>query len=77
MAWSNFAISAVVVGSAIYLMKTDVRAGSAMLRQNLKTIRTWMSEEANAIKSEAQKQVEAPKPKTGSTPQDPPKPSTP
>lgn len=50
MAWSNFAISAVVVGSAIYLMKTDVRAGSAMLRQNLKTIRTWMSEEANAIK---------------------------
>ena len=28
----------------MYLMKKDVRTGSNMLRQNIKTIRGWMEE---------------------------------
>lgn len=35
---------AVVGGSVLFLMKKDVRDGSNMLRQNLKTIRGWMEE---------------------------------
>lgn len=36
---------AVGVGSVAYLMKSDVRRGSGMLKQNLKTIRGWLEEE--------------------------------
>jgi len=42
-------------------MKKDVRSGSNMLRQNLKTMRGWLEEQsttaASAVKEEA-KQVE-------------------
>jgi len=59
--WSNFMITLVGVGSVVYLMKKDVRSGSNMLRQNLKTMRGWLEEQsttaASAVKEEA-KQVE-------------------
>jgi hypothetical protein len=42
---SNFIITLVGVGSVLYLMKSDVRHGSAMLRRNMKTIRAWLEEE--------------------------------
>ena len=42
---SNFLITLVGLGSVAYLMKSDVRTGSAMLKRNLKTIRTWLEEE--------------------------------
>lgn len=42
---SNFIITLVGLGSVAYLMKSDVRSGSAMLKRNLKTIRTWLEEE--------------------------------
>ncbi len=35
------------VGSVAYLMKSDVRRGSGMLKQNLKTIRGWLEEEGS------------------------------
>jgi hypothetical protein len=61
MVWSNFMITLVGVGSVVYLMKKDVRSGSNMLRQNLKTMRGWLEEQgttaASTVKEEA-KQVE-------------------
>ena len=42
---SNFIITLVGLGSVAYLLKSDVRSGSAMLKRNLKTIRTWLEEE--------------------------------
>ncbi|KAL3142776.1 hypothetical protein ABBQ38_003076 [Trebouxia sp. C0009 RCD-2024] len=47
MAWTNFIITLVGVGSIAYLMKSDVRRGSGMLKQNLKTIRGWLEEEGS------------------------------
>ena len=42
---SNFIITLVGLGSVAYLLKSDVRTGSALLKRNLKTIRTWLEEE--------------------------------
>jgi hypothetical protein len=42
---SNFLITLVGLGSVAYLLKSDVRTGSAMLKRNMKTIRTWLEEE--------------------------------
>lgn len=41
-------MTAVALGSAVYLLKSDVRHGGAMLKRNLKTIRSWLEEEAVA-----------------------------
>ena len=35
------------VGSVAYLMKSDVRRGSGLLKQNIKTIRGWLEEEGS------------------------------
>ncbi len=42
---SNFLITLVGLGSVAYLLKSDVRHGGAMLRRNMKTIRSWLEEE--------------------------------
>ena len=42
---SNFIITLVGLGSVAYLLKSDVRTGSALLKRNLNTIRTWLEEE--------------------------------
>ncbi len=46
---SNLIITLVGLGSVVYLMKSDVRHGSAMLRRNMKTIRTWLEEEGATV----------------------------
>ncbi len=56
--WSNsskpdgtrwwYEVAAVGMGSVVYLMKKDLRTGSSMLRQNLKTIRGWLEEQGAA-----------------------------
>ena len=48
--WSNFIVTLVGIGSVAYLMKSDVRHGGAMLRRNMKTIRSWLEEESTAAK---------------------------
>lgn len=61
MAWTNFIITLVGVGSVAYLMKSDVRRGSGLLRQNLKTIRGWLEEEGSlAAKSGSQEAKKLP-----------------
>ena len=40
-------LRAVGMGSVVYLMKKDLRTGSSMLRQNLKTIRGWLEEQSS------------------------------
>lgn len=69
MAWTNFVITLAAVGSVAYLMKSDVRRGSGMLKQNIKTIRGWLEEEGSqASKStsqEVKKITEQSKPPTG------------
>ena len=42
---TNLIITALGVGSVLFLMKSDVRHGSAMLRRNVKTIRSWLEDE--------------------------------
>jgi hypothetical protein len=49
---SNVVITLVGLGSVAYLLKSDVRHGGAMLRRNMKTIRSWLEEEgATAAKA--------------------------
>lgn len=48
MAWSNFVLTLVGLGSVVYLMKSDVRHGSIMLKRNMKTIRAWLEEEGGS-----------------------------
>ncbi|KFM24097.1 hypothetical protein F751_1362 [Auxenochlorella protothecoides] len=48
MAISNFVITIVGLGAVAYLMKSDIRGSSAMLRRNLKHIRGWMEEQGAA-----------------------------
>lgn len=57
MAWTNFIITLVGVGSVAYLMKSDVRRGSGMLKQNLKTIRGWLEEEGSKASKSASDDV--------------------
>lgn len=45
MAITNFLITVVGLGSVVYLMRGDVRHGGAMLRRNMKTIKSWLEEE--------------------------------
>lgn len=57
MAWTNFIITIVGVGSVAYLMKSDVRRGSGMLKQNLKTIRGWLEEEGSQASKSGTQEV--------------------
>lgn len=45
---TNFVITALALGSAVYLVRGDVRHGSVMLKRNLKTIRSWLEAEGAA-----------------------------
>jgi len=42
---TNFVVTALALGSAVYLIRGDVRHGSVMLKRNLKTIRSWLEAE--------------------------------
>jgi hypothetical protein len=42
---TNLVLTLVGLGSVVYLMKSDVRQGGALLRRNMKTIRSWLEEE--------------------------------
>ena len=44
MAWSNFMITAAVIGGLFYMTKSDVRQGASMFRRNVKTIKSWMEQ---------------------------------
>ena len=44
MAWSNFLMTAAVVGGLFYMTKSDVRQGASMFRRNVKTIRSWIEQ---------------------------------
>ena len=39
-------LTLVGVGSVVYLMKSDVRHGGAMLKRNMRTIKNWLEEES-------------------------------
>ena len=45
MAFSNLIITLVGLGSVAYLMRHDVRSGGAMLKRNMRTIKSWLEEE--------------------------------
>mmetsp|Transcript_9471 Transcript_9471/g.34749 ORF Transcript_9471/g.34749 Transcript_9471/m.34749 type:complete len:96 (-) Transcript_9471:106-393(-) len=65
MGWSQVMMAAMGLGAVLYLMKTDVRTGTAQLSRNLRHIRGWLHEEVAAASKELPK--EAPKP-NGSAP---------
>ena len=44
MAWSNFLMTAAVIGGLFYMTKSDVRQGASMFRRNVKTIRSWIEQ---------------------------------
>eukprot|EP00884_Botryococcus_braunii_P021664 jgi/Botrbrau1/8181/Bobra.357_2s0026.1 len=64
MAITNFLLTIVGVGAVAFLMKSDIRTGTAQLRRNLRHIRTWLEEQgpaaSEAVKEEA-KQIGLPK----------------
>jgi hypothetical protein len=41
-------VTAVGLGAVAFLMKSDVRQSSAMLRRNLRHVRTWLEEQGAA-----------------------------
>lgn len=51
------AMLAVGIGSVAYLMKKDLRTGSGMLRQNMKTIRGWLEEQSASASRQVAKQI--------------------
>ena len=55
MAWTNFIITATGLIAVASLMRTDVRQSSRMLRQNLKTIRRWVEDGAEATAKTSEK----------------------
>lgn len=57
MAITNFLITLMGVGAVAYLMKSDVRKGSAMLRQNLRHIRNFLEEQSAAAERAAKEEV--------------------
>ncbi|KAL4538577.1 hypothetical protein Ndes2526B_g03126 [Nannochloris sp. 'desiccata'] len=57
MALTNFLITAFGVGAIAYMMKTDVRHGSSMLRRNLKHIRSWMETQGDAAEKVVEKEI--------------------
>ncbi|KAK9800892.1 hypothetical protein WJX73_007316 [Symbiochloris irregularis] len=71
MALSNFLLTLVGVGAIAYLMKSDVRTGSATLRRNLKHIRAWLEEQQPGASEASKRTIEESKPKV---PPDKPKP---
>ncbi|PRW57426.1 hypothetical protein C2E21_3991 [Chlorella sorokiniana] len=66
MAITNFILTVVGVGAVAMLMSKDLKQSSAMLRRNMRHIRTWLEEQGAAAERTAQqeiKQVKAPEPK--------------
>lgn len=57
MALTNFLITLMGVGAVAYLMKRDVRDGSAMLRRNLRHIRSWLEEQSAAAEQTAKQDI--------------------
>ena len=55
MAWSNFVITAAGLLAVASLLRTDVRTSSAMLRRNLKQIRTWVEDGTKDVAKDAAK----------------------
>merc|ERR1711985_123619 len=50
MAWSNFLVTAAVIGGLFYMTKADVRQGASMFRRNVKTIRSWIEQGEESVK---------------------------
>ena len=57
MAWSNFVITAAVIGGLFYMTKSDVRQGASMFKRNVKTIRAWMEQGEQSIVKKAPKEI--------------------
>jgi hypothetical protein len=55
MAWTNFVITAAGLLAVASLMRSDVRTSSAMLRRNLKQIRTWVEDGTKDVAKDAAK----------------------
>lgn len=75
MALTNFLLTLIGVGAVAYLMKSDVRTGSATLRRNIKHIRTWLEEQQATTSEgtkEATRQVEQAKPDPQASKKPPP-----
>ncbi|KAL4441264.1 hypothetical protein ABPG77_011501 [Micractinium sp. CCAP 211/92] len=79
MALTNFILTVVGVGAVAMLMSKDIRQSSAMLRRNMRHIRTWLEEQGAAAEQAAKQEVKQvpeskpPTPSQGGTPE-PPKP---
>ncbi|KAL4452282.1 hypothetical protein ABPG75_007944 [Micractinium tetrahymenae] len=79
MAITNFILTVVGVGAVAMLMSKDIKQSSAMLRRNMRHIRTWLEEQGAAAEQAAKQEVKQvaerkpPTPGEGGTPE-PPKP---
>eukprot|EP00898_Chlorokybus_atmophyticus_P007503 jgi/Chlat1/7754/Chrsp66S00569 len=61
MAWTNFIVTAAVVGAAVMLLRTDIRQSAGMLRRNVRSIRGWLEEEEASAAARRMKDAEQPK----------------
>ncbi|WZN59286.1 hypothetical protein HKI87_01g08110 [Chloropicon roscoffensis] len=57
MAWSNFLMTAAVIGGLFYMTKSDVRQGASMFRRNVKTIRSWIEQGEQSVKPTKPKEI--------------------
>ncbi|PSC72058.1 DNA double-strand break repair rad50 ATPase [Micractinium conductrix] len=57
MAISNFLLTIVGVGAVAMLMSKDLKQSSAMLRRNMRHVRTWLEEQGAAAEQAAKQDV--------------------
>ncbi|EFN54997.1 hypothetical protein CHLNCDRAFT_134810 [Chlorella variabilis] len=80
MAISNFLLTIVGVGAVAMLMSKDIKQSSAMLRRNMRHVRTWLEEQGAAAEQAAKQDIKQvaehkpPPPGEGSKPDAPKQP---
>ncbi|XP_052156174.1 uncharacterized protein LOC127773964 [Oryza glaberrima] len=74
MALTNFILTVVGVGTAVLLLRSDVKQSASIFRRNVRHIRNWLEEESAAAAKSAEraapKELESQAAKKDVTPKD-------
>uniref|UniRef100_A0A0E0L4P5 Uncharacterized protein n=1 Tax=Oryza punctata TaxID=4537 RepID=A0A0E0L4P5_ORYPU len=74
MALTNFILTVVGVGTAVLLLRSDVKQSASIFRRNVRHIRNWLEEESSAAAKSAEraapKELESKAAKKEVTPKD-------
>uniref|UniRef100_A0A0E0DTY4 Uncharacterized protein n=1 Tax=Oryza meridionalis TaxID=40149 RepID=A0A0E0DTY4_9ORYZ len=57
MALTNFILTVVGVGTAVLLLRSDVKQSASIFRRNVRHIRNWLEEESSTAAKSAERAV--------------------